>query len=61
MVTFDTKGISGEVKILNRSLPDTAVSSALISMAALMPVLKRMPIPGGAERLRLAVDMDATG
>jgi hypothetical protein len=61
IVTLDTKGISGEVKILNRILPDTAVNSALISMAALIPVLNLIPIPGGAARLRLLVEIDATG
>lgn len=61
MVTLEMKGISGDVKILNRILPDTAVNSALISTAALIPVLNRIPIPGGADRLRLAVEIDATG
>lgn len=61
IVTLDTKGISGEVKILNLIFPDRAVNSALMSRAALIPVLNLIPIPGGAERLCLAVEMDATG
>lgn len=47
-VTLETKGISGEVRILKRSLPLNLVSSALISTGALRPVLNRMAIPGGA-------------
>lgn len=61
MVTFDTKGISGAVRILNRILPDNRVNSALTSIGALSPVLKRMAMPGGAEETLRLLDNDATG
>lgn len=60
-VTFETKGISGEVRILKRSLPLNLVSSALISTGALRPVLNRMAIPGGAPWMLRTEEEDATG
>jgi hypothetical protein len=61
MVALEMNGISGEVSILKRILPDRAVSSALTSNGALRAVWKRMANPGGvALELRL-VTSEATG
>lgn len=61
MVTLDKNGRSGLVTSLNRSLPRSLVSSALISMGALSFVLNRMAMPGGAEVARRLWASEATG
>lgn len=61
IVAFEIKGNSGEVKILNRILPERAVSSALTSKGALRAVWKRMAKPGGVDLALRLVTREATG
>ena len=56
IVTLETNGISGDVKILNRIFPCNLTSSALTSIGALRPVLNRIAIPGLADTLSSMVD-----
>lgn len=61
MVALETKGISGEVKILNLILPERAVNSAFTSKGALRAVWKRMAKPGGVDLGLRLVTNEATG
>lgn len=61
IVTLEINGRSGDVKILNRSLPDKAVNSALTSRKAFKAVWKRIVRPGGVDVGPRLVTIEATG
>lgn len=61
IVALETKGISGEVKILNLTLPESAVNSAFTSKGALRAVWKRIAKPGGVDLGPRLVTNEATG
>lgn len=61
MVAFEINGSSGDVKSLNRTLPDNAVNSPLISNGALRAVWNRIAKPGGVDLTLRFVTKEATG
>lgn len=61
IVALETKGISGEVRILNLILPESAVNSAFTSNGALRAVWKRIAKPGGVDLGLRLVTNEATG